>query len=636
MVKKLIITGIIILLACKMYSQEQGFFLDQWQPATIAAPSYSEVNQTSNPATVSVTILAQDTITKISQYLFGDNANLWTGTMSDNATLMQYLADRKMGVLRGPAGSISDIFFWNYSDENPPTDIPPNLAGQTDEFKPWYGVKPYSWQNWTMATDSFYKILEYSQVTGMLTVNYGYARYGTSANPVAAAAHMAANWVRYDNGRTKFWEIGNEVFGSWEAGYRIDRTLNQDGQPEYITPSLYATHCNVFIDSMKNAAAQIGKEIYIGLVMCDNGNCGFSDWNQKVAEIAGDNADFYVVHSYFTPYNSNSSVATILNSYSVVENIRNYVNNEVDKVGKPRLPIALTEYNIFAVGSKQAVSHVNGMHAVLVVGESMKQKMGTACRWDLANGWSNGDDMGMFSYGNEPGVSVYAPRPAFYHLYFMRKFTGDVLLNHESKGSSDVRIYPTAFSSGQLAVSIVNKSKSLQTIRLNVKDFKAGERYYYYTLTGEEGVDFSRKVWVNGTGTNLVAGGPFNYKDIPAISSIIDKEIKIDLPPLSSTFVLADAGDKELETNDSVYGIEEQYRSQVNITPNPVNNYILITGIPDGFNTISVIDILGKTIIESTVQSDGNIISAETLKPDIYMLLFRGNGHSFVKKFVKQ
>ena len=68
-------------------------------------------------------------------------------------------------------------------------------------------------------------------------------RYGTSANPVAAAAHLAADWVRYDNGRTKFWEIGNESYGNWEAGYSIDVSKNKDGQPEFITGALYGAAC---------------------------------------------------------------------------------------------------------------------------------------------------------------------------------------------------------------------------------------------------------------------------------------------------------------------------------------------------------------------------------------------------------
>ncbi|MBK7215398.1 MAG: hypothetical protein IPH88_19390 [Bacteroidales bacterium] len=152
-----------------------------------------------------------------------------------------------------------------------------------------------------MAQDSFYSILNQTAAIGMLTVNYGYARYGTGPTPVATAAHMAADWVRYDNGRTKFWEIGNEVFGSWEAGYRIDPALNQDGQPEYITPTLYAQHCLVFIDSMKTAAASLGLDIRIGLVMLDAYSSSMPDWNRKVAEVAADAADFYMFVQLFTP-----------------------------------------------------------------------------------------------------------------------------------------------------------------------------------------------------------------------------------------------------------------------------------------------------------------------------------------------
>ncbi len=64
----------------------------------------------------------------------------------------------------------------------------------------------------------------------MITVNYGYARYGKSQNPVAVAAHLAAEWVRYDKGRTAYWEIGNENAGSWEAGYQINLADNK-GRP---------------------------------------------------------------------------------------------------------------------------------------------------------------------------------------------------------------------------------------------------------------------------------------------------------------------------------------------------------------------------------------------------------------------
>ena len=115
-----------------------------------------------------------------------------------------------------------------------------------------------------MSVDNYYNMLQQTGNQGMITINYGYARYGTGADPVAAAAHLAADWVRYDNGRTKYWEIGNEDNGTWEAGYRIDLNTNNDGQTQIITGDLYGKHYKVFVDSMRAAAQEIGKTIYIG------------------------------------------------------------------------------------------------------------------------------------------------------------------------------------------------------------------------------------------------------------------------------------------------------------------------------------------------------------------------------------
>ena len=98
-------------------------------------------------------------------------------------------------------------------------------------------------EGWVTSTDQWYKLRTNTNVSeGLITVNYAYARYGTSKNPVAQAAHLAADWVRYDNGRTKFWEIGNENGGPWEYGWMIDTALNQDGQPQIISGELYGKH----------------------------------------------------------------------------------------------------------------------------------------------------------------------------------------------------------------------------------------------------------------------------------------------------------------------------------------------------------------------------------------------------------
>lgn len=608
----------------------QGFFMAGWEPRTAVQPDYTEVPAVTDPVTVAVTVDCSDTLTPVSPYLFGDNANLWTGTMSDNPTLMKNVTNRRMGVLRGPGGSISDLFFWNRSTK--PSDVPSALVTDPSNTAwPWYGQRA---ESWTMHVDSFYSILSKAGVTGMITVNYGYARYGTSVNPVAQAAHMAADWVRYDNGRTKFWEIGNEVFGSWEAGYRIDRSLNKDGQPEYITPQLYGQHCRVFIDSMKAAAAETGHDIKIGVVMVEAAST-HSSWNTGVASQVGDIADFYVVHSYYTPWNSNSDVATVLSSYSHTEGYRTYVRNTVAAAGMTELPIALTEYNIFAVGSNQPVSHTNGMHAVLVTGELIRSGFGAACRWDLANGWDGGNDHGMFSY-NEPNVPNYTPHPAFYHLYFMRRHTGDVLLKSTVTGAPGVVVTATAFSSGHIGASLVNTSGVSKVVRLNLKDYGVGERFCTYTLTGTEGEDFSRKVFVNGTGGSLVAGGPDNYETIKADAVVIGDEIRIALPPLSAVYILVEPGTRQLAVNNEVTSVEPvRSVDAVVVWPNPSRGSFILKELPEHAMRVEIRDLRGSVCLKKEPDEGTREISFSTiLPPGIYLLTVFGKNYIVTKKLV--
>ena len=108
----------------------------------------------------------------------------------------------------------------------------------------------------------------------------------------------------------------------------------------------------------------------------------------------------------------------------------NYVKQSTHKWRPLRIkPITLTECNIFSTGSRQQVSNINGLHGVMVVGEALKNKLGMTARWDLANGWDDGNDHGMFNIGDEPdGVPKWNPRPVYYYMYFFNKMLGDRLV----------------------------------------------------------------------------------------------------------------------------------------------------------------------------------------------------------------
>lgn len=524
-----------------------GFFLNDWQPKTFTAPAYTAGTVPAS-AVYTVTVDNSIVLTKVPRSLFGNNANLWMTQIVTEPVLMDHLTKSTPHIIRFPGGSISDIFFWNSEVNTPPADAPANLVNAAGASNPsgfWYGKNTGSW---TFSVANYYSMLQQTGNQGLITINYGYARYGTGADPVAAAAHLAADWVRYDNGRTQYWEIGNENFGDWEAGYRIKTADNKDGQPEFLTGQLYGQHFKVFADSMRKAAAEIGKTIYIGAVTVEAESPSWATnthktWNTGLLGATNNSQDYYVIHSYYTPYQTNANATDILNTASV-ETKKNidFVKKAIQGAGAVIKPIALDEWNIFSTGSKQQVSHVNGLHADILLASLLKNNYGMSSRWDMSNAWDNGNDHGMFNAGDEPdGVPKWNPRPAFYHMYFFQKFLGDRATSSTITGTADIETLSSSYSSGQVGVTLINKSAADKTVEIKMKNFLVGNRYYWYTLTGgTDNGEFSRKVFVNGATSAYASGGPANYHTMNAYSAVTANGIKVTVPARAAVFMAID------------------------------------------------------------------------------------------------
>ncbi|MDO3628953.1 alpha-L-arabinofuranosidase [Mucilaginibacter sp. BT774] len=527
-------------------AKSAGFFLDDWTTKTFKAPAYSNAPQPAADATVTVNIDYSNVITKVPKYLFGNNTNPYMGQLITEPVLMNNIKNLSPNILRFPGGSISDVYFW---DGQIPSDAPDSLSDSNGNKSPisyWVGNNT---AGWTLTLDNYYAALEQTNSTGIITINYAYARYGKGAHPDQAAAHVAAQWVRYDKGRTKYWEIGNEDAGPWEPGFRIDVAQNKDGQPQTITGALYGQHFKVFADSMRKAAKQVGADIKIGAQLSETDpsnswNAVAKTWEQGYFASAGDYADFYIVHDYFTG-SDNENAATILATPTIVTKaMMDYMHAATTKYNVSLKPIALTEWNIFASGAKQMPSYIAGMHAAMTLGELLKNQFGMASRWDLANGWNNGNDQSMFNAGDEPdGVAKWNPRPAFYYMYYFQKYFGDRMVGSSvTGGNGDVLSYASSFSSGEAGVVIVNKGTASQTVKVNISNFKPGSRYYYYTLTGgTDNGEFSGKVYVNGNGPSGANGGPANYLDLYATSSSLANGLKLSVPPRAVVYLVAES-----------------------------------------------------------------------------------------------
>jgi aspartate 1-decarboxylase len=128
-----------------------------------------------------------------------------------------------------------------------------------------------------------------------------------------------------------------------------------------------------------------------------------------------------------------------------------------------------------------------------------------------------------------------------YYMYFLQKCFGDRLVNATVTGNNFVKAYASSFTSGQAAVALINTSGSSQVLEVKLKNFRMGNRFYWYSLEGSnDNGDFSRKVSVNGSGTTAVAGGPSDYATIKARSAPTANGIMVLIPAWSAVFVMVD------------------------------------------------------------------------------------------------
>ncbi len=616
---------VVCLLAITANAQSPGFFLDSEEKAAVV-PSYTEHAKPTASPTVTVNVNAAGASIPVSKYIYGNNVNPYMTQIVDQPALLGHIKELSPNVIRFPGGNLSSVYFWDAEKDTPPADAPAKLVnGDGAEIDPgyWYGGND---EGWTLSLDNYYNMLELTGNTGMITVNYGYARYSTAEDPVASAAHYAAEWVRHDNGRTKFWEIGNESNGSWQAGWRIKTADNKDGQPEIITGALYGKHFRVFADSMRKAADEIGAEIFIGAQLLAEPPASWwtntdKNWNNGVFQEAEDLPDYYIIHSYYTPYNTNSNASSILTSATdVTHDMMEYVTNSINAAGRQQKPIALTEWNIFAVGSKQQISYINGMHAAIVLGELVKNKYGMASRWDMANGYNNGDDHGTFSQGDEPGIPRWNPRPSFYYMYYFQKFFGNQMIASEVTGSPDVLSYASTFTSGECGIVLVNKGTTSHVARVNLSNHGVGERYYHYTLNGgSDNGEFSLKVNVNGVGPTLPAGGPANYETLQARSSIVQGGVVVTLPPRSVVYLMIDEGE------DIITGAARGESGSFRISPNPSSGMVTIDLPSREFRQVEVTDLRGRIFFTHTVsRQDEKVSFSPGVPPGMYIVRLKG------------
>jgi hypothetical protein len=308
-----------------------------------------------------------------------------------------------------------------------------------------------------------------------------------------------------------------------------------------------------------------------------------------------------------------------------------FIKQDILRKGASPKPIALTEYNI-GFGDdplKIGVSYVNGMQAVVLVCELIKNNYGLGARWLLISGEST-----MFYGGSDPKYLNH-PHADFYYLTYLQKFHGDHAISTASS-NRDVQSYASRFAAGETGVVIVNKGTVEQVVGIDAKSIGVGDKYYVYTLTGgTDNGDFSPNVYINGYGPND------ELSNIPVDSYPIGSEIKFASPARSVQMIMIEGGNNYVSVDDDASSeIAHSFELSQNY-PNPFNPSTQIHyQLPaSDFVALKVFDVLGREI-ETLVNERQNAgkhsvqFNASNLPSGLYFYRLEAGMNHDTKKFL--
>jgi alpha-N-arabinofuranosidase len=465
------------------------------------------------PSTVNVSVHGSQGIREVDPRMFGLNTAIWDGSFN-TATTADLLNEVDNQALRFPGGSASDAYHWQTNTSE----------GQTFQ--------------WATNFDAFANIAVTTKAQVFITVNYG------TGTPEEAAA-----WVKYSNKTKdygfKYWEVGNENYGTWEA--------DKNTRPN--DPVTYATRFKEYSRKMK----AMDSSIKIGAVILadEDGQSNYTDetvTNPRTgATHHGWSAvmlatfkqlhffpDFVIYHRYEQGPGGENDLFLLNSSKSWgndAASIRQMLNDYMGSDAK-RIQIDCTENNsVYGNPGKQTTSLVNGLFMADSLGNIMKTEFRSFFWWDLRNGVETGNNnspslYGWRKYGDYGIVNYNVPAapadryPTFYVYKLLTHYArgGETVVNASSDynllGVYAVRDH----HSKTLNVLIINKHPNATlNVNLSVDGFKVSPhaKVFSYGIPQDEAAR-------TGTGsadvtqaTATLAGQAFTYAPAPYSATVI-------------------------------------------------------------------------------------------------------------------
>ncbi len=378
----------------------------------------------------------------------GTNAGLWhEARQLFDADVQFYLRALNPAFIRIPGGSWSDEYVWNGNGawDGNTFDLSKLVAGEWQidwsGYAPGFHLKaPGQPDEWHGNVD-VYALHEFAKDKGahaIVTVNVG------SGTP-----EMAAEWVRWANVKmgygVKYWEVGNELEGSWEMG-----NTQPDGSK--MTGETYARKFIEFATAMK----AVDPSIKVGGPTAANTRAVFME---DLLRLAGDHVDFISFHTYPVERHLASDREILDQALSLREPLARYrgLIEKYQPKRKDQIELAITEWNSKVLEDRTTGDLLNGLWSAIFVGEMFREGVSFATQWDLLTTTPEGGH-GLFHFSKN-----CLPKSQYWGLYLWSQFMGDQLVASELTGNPNAYAVVTR-DAERLYVLVANVSRAESAI----------------------------------------------------------------------------------------------------------------------------------------------------------------------------
>ena len=431
----------------------------------IGSGAESIVRAQSTGSPVHITVDSTKTLRTVDARLFALNTAVWDSEVNTDAT-RTLLGAAGIRALRFPGGSTSDTYHWqtNKSDGN-------SFA-------------------WATSFDDFAKVAVPLGAQVFITINYG-----------SGSVQEAADWVTYSNVTKaygfKYWEIGNECYGSWE----------NDTHSAKWDPYTYALQVRDYAAAMKlvDPTIKIGVVVVTGEDAYTNNrdhpatnprtglvHSGWTPVLLATLKSLGVTPDFVIYHRYEQGPGQESDAALLQAAATWKNDAANLRQQITDYMGAAGAGIELvcTENNsVYSDPGKQSTSLVNGLYLADSTGQILQTELNALVWWDLRNGrlTNNNNSASLYGWREYGDYGIMSDQGGLYPTYYVHK-----LLSHFAHGGEQivaassnnnlVSVYGALGSDGTLALLLINKDPGADSnAQIDITGFTPGPNAIVYS-----------------------------------------------------------------------------------------------------------------------------------------------------------